>query len=51
MITKEEFDKRKELIDLEHRYKIEEIELEFKRKKEIQRIRSAEVRKSQMRRY
>jgi len=49
MLTKKEFDLRKKLLEIEHKYKIEEIEFEFQRKLEIQRIRSAEIRKTQER--
>jgi hypothetical protein len=45
-MDKKEFDMKKELIDLEHKYKIEEIELKFQRELELQRIRSAEIKRT-----
>lgn len=46
MMSKKEFDMRKELIELEHKYRMEEIEREFQRKLEVQRIRSAEIKRT-----
>lgn len=45
-MEQQEFDMKKELIELEHKYKTQEIELEFQRKLEIQRIRSAEIKRT-----
>lgn len=46
MMSQKEFDMRKSLIELEHKYKMEEIEKEFQRKLEVQRIRSAEIKRT-----
>ena len=45
-MNQKEFDMKRELIELEHRYKMQEIETEFQRKLEIQRIRSAEIKRT-----
>lgn len=45
-MEQEEFDKRKELIELEHKYKMEEINHRFQRELELQRIKGAEIKKS-----
>jgi hypothetical protein len=45
-MDKKEYDMKKELIELEHKYRIQEIELEFERKKEVQRIKSAEIKRT-----
>jgi len=45
-MDKEEFKLRKKLLELNHKYKIEEIELKFQKELEIQRIRSAEIKRT-----
>ena len=45
-MTKKEFDIKKKLIELQHDFKMEEIKFKFEKEKEIQRIRSAEIKKS-----
>jgi len=50
MFSKKEFDFRKELLGIEHRFKMEEIEFRFQRELELQRIKSAEIRKNVERR-
>ena len=45
-MDKKEFDLKKKLIVLEHKYHLEEIELEFQRKLELQRIKSAEIKRT-----
>lgn len=45
-MDKEEFKLKKKLLDLEHGYKVEEIELKFQRELEIQRVKSSEIRKT-----
>ena len=49
-MNQKEYDQRRELIELEHKYRTEEIELKFQRELEVQRIKAAEIRKSVERR-
>ena len=46
MINKKEFDLKKELLELEHRYKMEEIEFKFQKELELQRIKTAEIKRT-----